>query len=342
MAVTSHQRIVLASRPKGEPAESDFRLETVPTPQPGPGQVLVRVLYLSLDPYMRGRMRDGASYAAPVGIGEVMPGGTVGEVTVSNHPGFLVGDIIEDRLGWQEYAVTHGGALRKIDPTLAPISTANGVLGMPGMTAWFGLFEIGQPRPGETVVVSAAAGAVGQVVGQLARLAGCHVVGIAGGSKKCAFVRDTLGFDVCIDYKSEPDLAAALSVACPAGVDVYFDNVGGPISDAVTMAMNTWGRIALCGAVSQYNATGVEMAPRLPGFFVGRRVTLRGFIVSDFAAKYEPARRLMGDLVRSGKVKFREDIVQGLDQAPRAFIGLLRGDNFGKLQIQVGRPEAKA
>ena len=204
------------------------------------------------------------------------------------------------------------------------------------MTAYFGLFEVGQPKAGETIVVSAASGAVGQIVGQLARIAGCRVVGIAGGDRKCAFVRDELGFDACIDYKSAADLGASLRAACPNGVDVYFDNVGGPISDAVTLQLNTWARIALCGAISHYNAEKPEMAPRLPGFFVGRRVTMRGFIVSDFAQKYEPARKSMAELVRSGKLKFREDIVNGIENAPRAFIGLLRGENFGKLQIRVG------
>ena len=335
MLPTQHRRVVLAKRPPAEPVESDFRVETTATPKPGAGEVLVRVIYLSLDPYMRGRMRDAASYAPPIGIGETMVGGTIGEVMASNHPGFKAGDIVEDRLGWQEYGVSHGSALRRIDPSIAPISTANGVLGMPGMTAWFGLLDIGQPKPGETVVVSAASGAVGQVVGQLAKRAGARAVGIAGGAKKCAFVRDELGFDACVDYKAG-NLAVALKAACPDGVDVYFENVGGPIGDTVTMAMNTWGRIVLCGAISQYNSTGMEMAPRLPGFFVGRRVTMRGFIVSDFAPRYEPARKLMAGLVRSGEIKYREDIVQGLDNAPKAFIGLLRGDNFGKLQVQVG------
>ena len=335
----TYRRIVLKSRPPGEPSESDFALEEVPIPEIGPGQVLVRVLYLSLDPYMRGRMRDVASYAPPVGLGEVMTGGTVGQVVASNHPGLQVGDIVEDRLGWQEYGVGGGASMRKIDPSLAPISTANGILGMPGMTAYCGLFEVGMPKVGETVVVSAASGAVGQVVGQLARLAGCRVVGIAGGPTKCDFVRDELGFDACIDYKAVVDLGAALESACPDGIDVYFDNVGGPISDAVMLQLNMWARIVLCGAISQYNAAEPEMAPRLPAFFVGRKVTMRGFIVSDFAPKYEPARRIMGKLVREGQLKYREDIIDGLENAPRAFIGLLRGENFGKLQIRVS-PEA--
>ena len=334
MIPKAHRRVVLARRPPAEVAESDFRVEEAPVPEPGPREVLVRVVYMSLDPYMRGRMRDAASYAAPVGIGEVMAGGTVGEVVKSNHPGFKVGDIVEDRLGWQEYAIGPGPAMRKVDATLAPISTANGVLGMPGMTAYFGLFDVGQPKAGETVVVSAASGAVGQIVGQLAKIAGCRAVGIAGGAKKCAFVKDTLGFDACIDYKAETDLAAAVKAACPDGVDVYFDNVGGVVSDAVFVNLNFWARVALCGSISQYNTT--EPGPRLLGAFVGKRVTMRGFIVWDFNGKYEPARRQMGEWVRSGRVKYKEDIVEGIENAPRAFVGLLRGDNFGKLQVKLG------
>ncbi|MGE0852258.1 MAG: NADP-dependent oxidoreductase [Hyphomicrobiaceae bacterium] len=340
MLPQTHRRVVLARRPPAEPALSDFRIEEVPVPQPGPGQVLVRVVYLSLDPYMRGRMRDAASYAAPVGIGDVMTGGTVGEVVVSNHAGFKVGDIVEDRLGWLEYAVSNGATLRKIDPALAPISTANGVLGMPGMTAYFGLFEVGQPKAGDTVVVSAASGAVGQVAGQLAKLAGCRAVGIAGGTKKCAFVTETLGLDACIDYKAGGDLGSALRAACPNGIDVYFDNVGGAVSDAVFANLNFFARVSLCGSISQYNAAVPEQGPRLLGLFVGRRVNMRGFIVSDFAAKYAPALRQMGEWVRSGRIKYREDIVEGLENAPRAFIGLLRGENFGKLQVKVGRDPA--
>lgn len=337
MSQTKHRRIVLARRPVGEPVEADFQIEEVATPEPGPGQVLVRVLYLSLDPYMRGRMRDAESYAPPVGLGDVMTGGTVGEVVASQTSELSVGDIVEGRLGWQEYAVAAAQMLRRIDPDLAPVSTANGILGMPGMTAYCGLFEIGRPNVGETVVVSAAAGAVGQVVGQLAKRAGCRVVGIAGGSKKCAFVRDELGFDACVDYKSEAAFDAALEGACPDGIDVYFDNVGGRVSDAVVLQLNTWARIVLCGAISQYNAEEPEMAPRLPPFFVGQRVTMRGFIVSDFAAKFDHVRRIMGPLVRQGDLRYREDIVDGLENAPRAFIGLLRGENFGKLQVRVGR-----
>ena len=234
-------------------------------------------------------MRDAASYAAPVGIGEVMTGGTVGEVVASQHPDFKEGDIVEDRLGWQEYAIGGGPSLRKVDPSIAPISTANGVLGMPGMTAYFGLLEVGQPKPGETVVVSAASGAVGQVVGQIAKIMGCRAVGIAGGAKKCAFVTGELGFDACLDYKETKDLDAALRDACPNGIDVYFDNVGGEISDAVLRTINFFGRIALCGSISQYNATTPPTGPRLLGTFVGKRVRAQGFIVTDFAERYGPA-----------------------------------------------------
>lgn len=331
----THRRVVLVRRPPGEPAESDFRVEEVPVPEPRHGEVLVKVHYLSLDPYQRGRMRDAASYAAPVGLNEVMTGGTVGEVVKSAHDGFKVGDIVEDRLGWQEYAIGSGATLRKVDPSIAPISTANGVLGMPGMTAYFGLLQVGQPKPGETVVVSAASGAVGQVVGQIAKLMGCRAVGIAGGAKKCAFVTDELGFDACIDYKAEKNLDAALQAACPNGIDVYFDNVGGAISDAVLRNLNFFARIALCGSISQYNATSAEMGPRLMGTFVGKRVTARGFIVFDFAQHYGPAMRQMGEWVRAGRVKYREDVVEGIDKAPRAFIGMLRGENFGKMLVKL-------
>ena len=270
-----------------------------------------------------------------------MTGGTVGEVMKSNHPDFSVGDIVEDRLGWQEYAIGGGASLRKVDPALGPISTANGVLGMPGMTAYFGLLEVGRPKPGETVVVSAASGAVGQSVGQIARLMGCRAVGIAGGPAKCAFVKDELGFDACIDYKAEKDLDAAVRAACPNGVDVYFDNVGGVVSDAVLRNLNFFARVSLCGSISQYNATTPEMGPRLMGTFVGKRVSMRGFIVWDFNDRYGPARKQMAEWIKSGKLKYREDIVEGMEKAPRAFIGLLRGENFGKLLVKLG-PEPKA
>ena len=306
---STYRRIVLVRRPPGEPAETDFRIEEVPVPEPGPGQFLVRGIYLSLDPYMRGRMRDAKSYAAPVALGEVMTGGAVGEVVKSNHPRLQGG---RHRRGHHGLA----GVRRRPRPRGAqdrpahgPISYANSVLGMPGMTAYFGLFEVGQPKPGETVVVSAASGAVGQIVGQLAKIAGCRAVGIAGGARKCAYVKDELGFDACIDYKAEGDLAAAVKAACPNGVDVYFDNVGGPVSDAVLANLNFFARVSLCGAISQYNTA--EPGPRWMGTFVGKRVTARGFIVWDFNARYGPALRQMGEWVRSGRIKYKEDIVDG-------------------------------
>jgi hypothetical protein len=331
----THRRVVLVRRPPGEPAESDFRIEEVAMPVPRHGEVLVKAAYLSLDPYQRGRMRDAASYAAAVGLGEVMTGGVVGEVVASQAPGFKAGDAVEGSLGWQEYAVAPATALRKVDPSLAPISTANGVLGMPGMTAYFGLLDVGQPKPGETVVVSAASGAVGQVVGQIGKIMGCRVVGIAGGPKKCAFVKDELGFDACLDYKAEKDLDAALKALCPNGIDVYFDNVGGDVSDAVFRNLAFFARVALCGSISQYNASAPTMGPRLFGTFVGKRVTMRGFIVSDFVNRWPPALRQMGAWVKAGKVKYREDVVQGIDKAPRAFIGMLRGENFGKMLVKM-------
>jgi NADPH-dependent curcumin reductase len=248
-----YRRIVLARRPTGIPELSDFGIETVPIPEPRYGEVLVRTIYLSLDPYELGPLRGPTPIAREVPIGGVPIGGAVGEVVASNHPDFTVGDIVEDQLGWQEYAIGPASRMRKIDPGLGPIATANGILGMTGMTAYFGLFEVGEAKPGETVVVSAASGAVGQVVGQLARVGGCRVVGIAGGPQKCAFVRDELGFDACLDYKAEPDLTAAVKAACPSGVDVYFDNVGGPVSDAVIPCLNLRARIALCGSVSRHH-----------------------------------------------------------------------------------------
>jgi len=342
MIPSVYRRVVLVRRPPAEPAESDFRIEQVAMPQPERRQILVRNIYLSLDPYMRGRLRDAKSYAAPVEIGEVITGGTVGEVVKTNHPDYKVGDIVEDRLGWQEYGIGPSAAARKIDPALAPISTANGVLGMPGMTAYFGLYEVGRPKAGETVVVSAASGAVGQLVGQLAKFAGCRAVGIAGGPQKCAFVKDTLGFDACIDYKAANNVSDAVKAACPHGVDVYFDNVGGAVSDAVFLNLNFWSRVALCGSISQYNVAEPELGPRLLGLFVGRRVSMRGFIVWDFNTQYDVAMRQMAEWVRSGRLKYKEDIVEGIEKAPRAFIGLLRGENFGKLQVKLGPdPDAR-
>ena len=332
------RRIVLASRPVGEPKPADFRLEEYPVPQPGSGEVLLRTKWLSLDPYMRGRMSDAPSYAKPVGIGEVMEGGTVSEVVASNNDRFARGDIVLGHTGWQTHALSNGAGLRKLDPKLAPVSTALGVLGMPGMTAYSGLLEIGKPQPGETVVVAAASGAVGSTVGQIARIKGARAVGIAGGPDKCRYVKDELGFDDCLDHRA-PDFAARLKAACPKGIDVYFENVGGAVFDAVLPLLNAFARIPVCGLIAQYNATELPPGPnRLPLLMrnvLTKRLLIRGFIVTDFAARFEDFIRDVSQWVREGRIKYREDIVEGLDNAPATFIGLLKGKNFGKQLVRV-------
>ena len=332
------KRIVLASRPVGEPKPSDFRIEEIPVPAPGPGQVLLRTIWLSLDPYMRGRISDAASYAQPVPIGGVIEAGTVCEVIASNNPAFAKGDIVLARAGWQTHALSDGKALAKIDPKLAPISTAVGVLGMPGMTAYTGLLDIGRPQPGETVVVAAASGAVGSAVGQIARIKGARAVGIAGGKDKCEFVKNELGFDHCVDHR-DPDLAARLKDACPKGIDVYFENVGGAVFDAVFPLLNPFARVPVCGLIAHYNDTEAKppkWAASLMRAILTKRLTFRGFIVSDFAARHADFLRDMSQWVREGKVKYREFVTEGLDTAPAAFMGLLKGANFGKQLVRVG------
>ena len=296
----------------------------------------MRAIYLSVDPYMRGRMSDARSYVPPVALGDVMEGGVVGEVVRSNHPGFAVSDVVEGRLGWQEYAVSAGKGVRRIDPAVAPISTALGVLGMPGLTAYFGLLEVGQPRPGETVVVSAASGAVGGLVGQIAKLKGCRAVGLAGSDEKVGYLRRELGYDAGINYRAAADLDAALAAACPKGIDVYFDNVGGRITEAVSRHVNPFARFAVCGLMSQYNLTEAELAPRNERFVLVNRVRIQGFIVFDFAARYKEGLAQLGQWVREGKLKYREDVIDGLPRAPAALIGLLQGRNFGKMIVRVG------
>ncbi|MGP0063593.1 MAG: NADP-dependent oxidoreductase [Isosphaeraceae bacterium] len=335
-----NRQIVLAARPHGEPKESDFGLVETNVPQPGPGQMLLRTIDLSLDPYMRGRMSAGPSYVAPTEIGEVMGGGTVCRVEASNIPGFQVGDIVEAFTGWQEYALSDGRGVRKLDPGLAPISTALGVLGMPGMTAWTGLMNIGQPKAGETLVVAAASGAVGSVVGQLARLKGCRAIGVAGGERKCRYVVDELGFDDCIDHR-RADFPDALHAACPKGIDIYFENVGGAVFDAVLPLLNNFARLPICGLIAHYNATGLptgsDRIPLLMRQVLTKRLTLRGFIVFDFADQQPDFLAEVGPLVGDGRIKYREDIVEGLENAPRALIGLLRGENFGKVIVRVSQ-----
>ncbi len=340
MTPPRNRQIVLAARPVGLPKPSDFRLVETPIPEPGPGEFLVRARYLSLDPYMRGRMSEAPSYARSLAIGEVMVGAIVGEVVRSHHPDFAAGDVIEERLGWQEYAVSRGTEARKIDPSLAPISTALGVLGMPGLTAYFGLLEVGQPKPGETVVVSAAAGAVGAIVGQIAKLGGCRAVGLAGSKEKVEYIVRELGFDAGIDYKSAADLDAALAEACPRGIDVYFDNVGGRIAEAVSRHVNPFARFAVCGLISQYNLEKPELAPRNERFVLVNRVRVQGFIVWDFAARREPALRQLAEWLRQGKLKYREAIVDGLENAPAAFLGMLQGKNVGKQLVRIAPDRA--
>ncbi len=332
------RRIVLASRPVGEPKPSDFRLEEFPVPQPGPGQVLLKTKWLSLDPYMRGRMSDAPSYAKPVGIGEVMEAGTVSEVAASNNEKYKTGDIVLSRVGWQTHMVSDGSGLRKLDRSLAPISTAVGVLGMPGMTAYTGLLEIGQPKADETVVVSAASGAVGSVVGQIAKIKGARAVGIAGGPEKCRYVKDELGFDDCIDHRA-PDFAEKLKAACPKAIDVYFENVSGAVWDAVFPLLNTFARIPVCGLIAQYSATEApELKYKTSQIFraiLTKRLTIRGFIVTDFAARHADFLRDVAQWIKEGKIKYREDIAEGLENAPAAFMGMLKGKNFGKQLVKI-------
>jgi NADPH-dependent curcumin reductase len=329
-----NRQIVLRRRPVGLPKPGDFELVESPVPAPKDGEILTRTLYLSLDPYMRGRISGVKSYAQSVDLGEVIVGATVGEVLESRHPGLAKGDVVQGYGGWQSHAVAAGGMVRRLDPGQAPVSTALGVLGMPGMTAYVGLLDIGQPKPGETVVVSAAAGAVGSAVGQMAKIKGCRVIGVAGGRAKCEHVVKELGFDACVDYKSQ-DVYTALKLACPNGIDVYFDNVGGPVLDAVTKLINRDARIPICGLVSEYNATEPPRGPNLrPILF--NRATVRGFIVSDHADRFADFVRDASGWVQAGQLRYREDIVEGIENAPRALIGLLRGENFGKRLIRVG------
>lgn len=335
MGESRNRQIVLAARPMGLPKPSDFRLVETPIPEPGPGEMLVRARYLSLDPYMRGRMSDAPSYARPVAIGEVMAGAVVGEVVRSRHPDFAEGDVVEERLGWQEFGLSRGREARKVDPSLAPISTALGVLGMPGLTAYFGLLEVGRPKPGETVVVSAAAGAVGAVVGQIAKLGGCRAVGLAGSPAKVDYIVGELGFDAGIDYRAATDLDRALAAACPRGVDVYFDNVGGRITEAVSRHVNLFARVAVCGLISQYNLEQPEVAPRNERFVLVNRVRVQGFIVSDFYQRRDEALRQLAEWLRQGKLRYREDVVDGLENAPAAFIGMLQGRNLGKQLVRL-------
>ena len=347
--VDEMRRIVLASRPSGAPALENFRLETGPVPEPGDGDILVKLLWLSLDPYMRGRMDASKSYAAAVEVGATMEGGAVAEVVRSNNPKFAIGDIVNAQFGWASHAIHNGQGVRKIDPALAPISTAVGVLGMPGLTAYVGLLDHGRPQPGETLVVSAATGAVGAVVGQLGKIHGLRVVGVAGGAEKCAYAIDELGFDACLDHRAAPDAKALreqIAAACPDGVDIYYENVGGKTLEAVYPLMNTGGRIPVCGMISWYDLGGlgmgtVEGPDRLPKLWrtvLVNRLSIRGFIVTDHYDRFSAFLEAVSGHIRDGRLKYRETIAEGLEAAPAAFLAMLKGGNFGKQLVRVAAP----
>jgi NADPH-dependent curcumin reductase len=348
MSNLKNRQIIMASRPVGAPKLSNFKLAEIPVPEPRDGEVLLRTLWLSLDPYMRPRMNGarpdakpvdvGDVYARPVEVGDVIVGGTVNEVVASRRPDFAKGDIVLGYAGWQDYALSDGTGLRKLDAKGAPISTALGILGMPGMTAYTGLTIIGQPKPGETVVVAAAAGPVGSAVGQIAKIKGCRAVGIAGGPDKCRYLVDELGFDAAVDHRP-PALADHLAKACPKGIDIYFENVGGAVWSAVLPLLNDFARVPVCGMIAHYNDTqlppGPDRMPLLMRTILSRHLTLRGFVVSDFTVHAGEFTRDVRTWLRERKIKYREDVVEGLDKAPEAFIGLLDGRNFGKLLVRV-------
>jgi len=341
-----NRRILLNSRPACAPNLTDFRIESIARPEAASGQVLLRTLYLSLDPYMRGRMSDAPSYAAPVALGDVMVGGTVSRVEDSRHPDFQAGDLILGYSGWQDYAISDGKGLTKLDRGMEHPSLALGVLGMPGFTAYMGLLDIGQPKSGETVVVAAATGAVGSVVGQIAKLKGCRVVGIAGSPEKCRFAVADLGFSACIDHRSA-EFKQQLATACPKGIDVYFENVGGPVFDAVLPLLNTLARVPLCGLISHYNDTmlprGLDRLGLLTRTLLTKRIKMQGFIIfEDYAPRYNEFFTQMSAWVKDGKIIFKEDVVDGLENAPQAFIGLLEGKNFGKMIIRVATDDKSA
>jgi NADPH-dependent curcumin reductase CurA len=333
MSLGTRKTVLLKQRPKGEPQASDFEIDESVIVSPGPGEVLTRTIWLSIDPYMRGRLSDRKSYATPVQIGEMMTGETAGEVIASTVPDFVPGDCVVGSRGWQTHAISKAASLTKVPRGGAPLSTYLGVLGMPGVTAYSGMTDIGKPKPGETVVISAASGAVGSVAGQLAKRAGARVVGIAGGPEKCLFVQDFLGFDDCVDHQSM-DLTAALAEACPHGIDVYFENVGGDVQKAAFALLNPHARVVMCGMVSQYNAEEFPPGPNL-GFIVGKRILMQGMIVSDKPERFPEWRALAAPWIADGSLKYREDVVDGLENAPDALNGILGGRNFGKLLVRV-------
>ena len=332
---TTNQQILLAARPAGFPKLTDFRLVETPIPEPAEGEFLVGISYLSVDPYMRGRMNAARSYADPQKLDEVMGGGAVGQVLASRHPNFKDGEYVMGMFGWQQYAVSDGAGVMKVDPRLAPISTSLGVLGMPGLTAYFGILDVCQPRAGETVLVSGAAGAVGSAAGQIAQIHGCRVVGIAGGADKIRWITEDLGFDAAFNYKTETGYSEKLKELCPAGIDCYFDNVGGAISDAVFPLMNPKGRVAICGQIALYNLAKPEPGPRLLPLVLVRTLTVRGFLIFQYAERFGEAFPQLAQWVREGRLKHRETVAEGIENAVTAFLGMLRGENIGKQLVRI-------
>jgi NADPH-dependent curcumin reductase CurA len=330
-----NQRIILTSRPEGMPKESDFRLVESEIPTMADGDILAETLYLSVDPYMRGLLREKGTYTQPVELGGTMKGGGVARVLRSNSAKFQEGDIVVGMTGWQRYAMLPSKDLRKVDPSLAPISTALGVLGMPGLTAYFGLIDICDPKPGETVFVSGAAGAVGSIVGQIAKILRCRVVGSAGSDEKISLLVNEFGFDSAFNYKKGSDLAANLRKHCPDGIDIYFDNVGGAMTDAVFPQLNTFARISVCGQIDQYNDSKPSVGPRLLWYLIAKQAKAQGFLITQYSPRYHEAIPLMAQWLGEGKLKYRETIVEGLEKAPNAFIGLFHGENTGKMLVKV-------
>jgi leukotriene B4 12-hydroxydehydrogenase/15-oxo-prostaglandin 13-reductase len=336
---TVNRQFTLAARPVGMPKDSDFQLVEAPVRPLSQGQILLRTLFLSVDPYMRSRMNGIKTYADPVNIGQVMVGGTVGQVVDSKNPQFRPGEIFEAYGGWQEYSISGGEKLRKLDPHFAPISTALGVLGMPGMTAYFGLLDVCKPQRGETVVVSGAAGAVGSLVGQIAKILGCRAIGIAGSDEKVSWLVNELGFDAAFNYKTAENYVSALKELCPAGIDCYFDNVGGEISDAVFPLLNSRGRISVCGQISQYNKLERDPGLRILIYLLSKQARAEGFLVYQFDDRYPEAIAQMARWMKEGKLKHREQIVEGFENTPAAFIGMLKGENTGKMLVKVANPD---
>jgi NADPH-dependent curcumin reductase CurA len=333
-----NKQIILASRPQAMPTSANFSIEESPIPQPKEGELLLRTLYISVDPYMRGRMNDRKSYVPPFQVGEVITGGNVSQVVESESDGFQKGDIVVGNSNWALYSTVKAAQVTKINPDLAPISTALSVLGMTGLTAYFGLLDIGQPKEGETVVVSGAAGAVGMIVGQIAKLKGARVVGIAGSEEKIGYLINELGFDAAINYKTSSDITAELRQACPNGVDIYFDNVGGSISDAVLNLVNKHARVPVCGQISMYNSEQVDVGPRVQGLLITYSVLMKGFTIGDYASRFPEGITQLAQWLVEGKLKYAENIVDGFENTPQAFLGLFAGENLGKQLVKVADP----